>query len=133
MYNDLATKKKYVIDAILRPTCCRSSLHMQARRLSIMFIVLMAAATIFFGLFTTTPKLHIPVPLPPFQSPVLHLSASTVEYLQRPSDSTIPLCCIGSQGNRVCYPKGGKGGKSYRILFHSNYFGLRGTEVAMFD
>ena len=43
-------------------------------------------------------------------------------------------CCMGSGAGAQCWPPPrASGGRPYRVLFHSNQFGPRGTEVALFD
>lgn len=45
-----------------------------------------------------------------------------------------PCCCIGIRETGRCWPPPElSGGKPYTILWHSNQFGPRGTEIALFD
>jgi hypothetical protein len=43
-------------------------------------------------------------------------------------------CCVGAADRQVCWTiNPHRGGRPYRILFHSNQLGFRGTEIGLFE
>ena len=58
-----------------------------------------------------------------------------VPQIAASSSSSFPrCCCMGSGPTAMCWPPPNvTGGRAYKILWHSNQYGLRGTEIALFD
>jgi hypothetical protein len=57
-----------------------------------------------------------------------------VPEISRSSLQLPRCCCMGSGPSAMCWPPPNvTGGRAYKILWHSNQFGLRGTEIALFD
>ncbi len=63
------------------------------------------------------------------------VAAAAAAAASPPSPAPLPrCCCMGMGATARCWPPPGvAGGRPYTILWHSNQFGPRGTEVSMYD
>ena len=69
--------------------------------------------------------------LPAFAAPSPHAQPQQVTHME----AALPKCCCMGYGDSArCWPPPHvAGGRPYKILMHSNHFGPRGTEVALYD
>jgi hypothetical protein len=101
-------------------TVFSASLVVYARSLLCVLFIAAAAFVVSGGLRSdgTPAFLRAPQPFPPSEA-----------------TASLPKCaCVGIGARARCWPRAANaGGRPFRILFHSNQFGPRGTEIAMFD